>query len=88
MADVKERVARIEGQITLTLGPKAASTDENTKNIALMQQNMKDLENKTIISVQTNNLLTLLIEQERTKAVEQLKALIEEARGKQSPPPK
>jgi hypothetical protein len=85
MSILGERVAKMEGQIASTLVPKIQTTEENAKNIVLLQQQLREIQKQTDISINTNKLLDLRLEQVRSETVQNLKALIDDARKQAVP---
>lgn len=80
MAELKERVVRAETQLVSTIIPKLQSAEENTKNIAVLQQGIAVFQKQTDISINTNKLLDLRMEQVRSEALQNLRVLLEDAR--------
>jgi hypothetical protein len=80
MSDLKERIVKIETQITSTLNPKSKITDDNFKSIVDIQHDLRDFKTQTDISISTNKLLDLRMEQVRVETIQTLKSALDEAR--------
>jgi hypothetical protein len=80
MSNLKDRVVTIETELGTIVLPKQKLIDENVTNIARIQQDVATFKTQTDISISTNKLLDLRMEQVRAETVKDLKALLEDAR--------
>jgi hypothetical protein len=81
MADLKERVAKIETQLSSTVNPKLSVVDDHTKSILLIQDQIKEMQQKTDLAVQTNLVLSTRLELARNDLIKELREFFEEVRG-------
>jgi hypothetical protein len=83
MDALRERIAKVEAEEASAIIPKLGTMDANNRDIATLQTELSQIRRDTDISVQTNKLLDLRIEEERQKTAQTLKQFLDEyAKGR------
>ncbi len=78
-----ERTVKLETEVA-NIKPKISNFEEYSKKIVEMEKDQEYLRDQTDISIHTNKLLDLRLEQERSKTIKELRALLTEINIKAS----
>jgi hypothetical protein len=73
ISDLRDKVSQVDTQVKTSLAPKATIVDQNTKDIVTIQDRISEIQKQTDLSVQTNKLLDLRIEDVRQHVIQELK---------------
>ena len=76
-----ERTTRIETEMGSVVKPKLPAIDQHTSDIFAIKRDVEAVQRQTDLSVQTNKLLDLRIEQEHQITINALRDMIRDANG-------
>src|SRR5258708_2019323 len=76
IADLRDRVSKTEAQVNSTLLPKMGVVENHDRSIVNVLDRLSEMSKQNDLSVQTNKLLDLRIEQERQLLVKELREFL------------
>jgi hypothetical protein len=76
--NVRDRLAKLEGEEATSVIPKLSQVDTYNKDITSVQGKLDDIQKQTDISINTNKLLDLRIEEERHVTAQILKQFLDD----------
>lgn len=81
--ELDTKIALVTTSIEKTIEPRIKEIDNEKERINEIQKDVKSLKRQNEISMQINNLLKLMIKQERKETIKELQYLIDEVKGEQ-----